>query len=211
MSFFISFEGIDGCGKTTQVELLRAHLESREARVLTTREPGGTALAEAIRNYLLTSREPLASRTELLLFAAARAQHVEEAMRPALVRNEIVLCDRFVDSTTAYQGTGLGLDADVHRTVERLCNGGLLPQVTFLLDIDPLVGLRRRAEQRGESQDRIEERGILFQLSCARWLPRGGATKLRAHRRSRCVAARQNCSNHIVRVLEERKLFQFKR
>jgi dTMP kinase len=209
MSFFISFEGIDGCGKTTQVELLRAHLESREARVLTTREPGGTALAEAIRNYLLTSREPLASRTELLLFAAARAQHVEEAMRPALVRNEIVLCDRFVDSTTAYQGAGLGLDATFIAQLNAFATDGLLPQVTFLLDIDPLVGLRRRAEQRGESQDRIEERGIQFQCRV-----RDGFAEAAQQNPERIVVLDASkpakiIHNRIVRVLEERGLFHF--
>jgi dTMP kinase len=211
MSFFISFEGIDGCGKTTQVELLRAHLESRDARVLTTREPGGTALAEAIRNYLLTSREPLAARTELLLFGAARAQHVEKTIRPALARGEIVLCDRFVDSTTAYQGTGLGLDATFIAQLNAFATGGLLPQVTFLLDIDPLVGLRRRAEQRGESQDRIEERGIQFQCRV-----RDGFHDAAQQNAERIVVLDATkpakiVHDHIVRVLEERGLFQFKK
>jgi dTMP kinase len=188
---------------------LRAHLESRNARVFTTREPGGTALAEAIRNYLLSSREPLAPRSELLLFGAARAQHVEETIRPALARGEIVLCDRFVDSTTAYQGAGLGLDATFIAQLNTFATDGLLPQVTFLLDIDPLTGLRRRAEQRGESQDRIEERGIQFQRRV-----RDGfneAARLNLERIVLLDAAKpaKIVHNHIVRVLEDRGLFHF--
>jgi dTMP kinase len=209
MSFFVSFEGIDGCGKTTQIELLRAHLESRNVRVLTTREPGGTPLAEAIRNYLLTSREPLAARSELLLFGAARAQHVDETIRPALARGEIVLCDRFVDSTTAYQGAGLGLDATFIAQLNAFATNGLLPHVTFLLDVDPLAGLKRRAEQRGESQDRIEERGLEFQR-CVR----DGFLAAAKENAERIVildasAPAKIVHNRVVRVLEERSLFQF--
>jgi len=157
---FISFEGIDGCGKTTQLELLEAHLKQREYSVCRTREPGGTSLAETIRNYLLHSPDSLDARAELLLFGAARAQHVAEIIRPALARNEIVLSDRFADSSLAYQGGGLGLDRDFIRVLNSFATDNLQPNVTFFLDIDPQIGQSRRA---GEKADRIEARGIEFQ------------------------------------------------
>lgn len=157
---FITFEGIDGCGKTTQLELLRAHLTAAGHAVVTTREPGGTALAEAVRNYLLHSTQPLASASELLLFGAARAQHVTELIRPALERGEVVLSDRFADSSLAYQGGGLGLDRAFIAAMNRFATGGLQPDLTFLLDVDPAVGHQRRMDQ---GDDRIEGRGIEFQ------------------------------------------------
>ena len=162
--FFLSFEGIDGCGKTTQLELLRSRLQSAGKTVVATREPGGTALAESIRNYLLNSREPLAKQTELLLFGAARAQHVNEIIRPALGRGEIVLSDRFGDSSLAYQGGGLGLDTEFIARMNGFATGGLHTDITFVLDLDPQIGWERRAAQRGiSSDDRIEERGLEFQ------------------------------------------------
>lgn len=160
MSFFISFEGIDGCGKTTQLQLLCEHLTSIGHTVTMTREPGGTALAEAIRNYLLHSPQPLGSRTELLLFGAARAQHVDELIRPALARGEVVLSDRFADSSVAYQGGGLGLPPDFVRRMNAFATDGLQPHMTFLLDVDPAIGQQRRL--RGK-EDRIEGRGLEFQ------------------------------------------------
>jgi dTMP kinase len=158
---FLSFEGIDGCGKTTQLELLRSRLESLGCDVVATREPGGTALAETIRNYLLHGRENLCSEAELLLFAAARAQHVGEIIRPALDRGAIVLSDRYGDSTTAYQGGGLGIDKALIARLNNFATGGLQPALTILLDIDVRAALERRAAQRGE--DRIEARGLEFQ------------------------------------------------
>jgi len=162
MSLFISLEGIDGCGKTTQIELLRAHLESAGHTVHTTREPGGTALAEMVREYLLHSPQPLSNQAELLLFGAARAQHVNEIIVPALARGEVVLSDRFSDSSLAYQGGGLGLDRKFIHQMNAFATGGLSPNVTFLLDVDPAIGQQRRSEQRG-GDDRIEERGLEFQ------------------------------------------------
>jgi len=161
VSFFITFEGIDGCGKTTQLELLRAWFDSRGQSVVTTREPGGTALAEAIRDYLLHSQNALAARSELLLFGAARAQHVAEVIRPALERNAVVLCDRFADSSLAYQGGGLGLDMDFIRRLNAFATDGLQPAATFLLDVDPELGRQRR--QKLGYEDRIEKRGPDFQ------------------------------------------------
>lgn len=158
---FFTFEGIDGCGKSTQVGLLRDYFLSAGREVVVTREPGGTALAEAVRNYLLHSEQPLEPRAELLLFGASRAQHVAEIIRPALGRGAIVLCDRFADSSLAYQGAGLGLPTDFIRQMNAFATGGLQPDKTFLLDVDVAIGQARRAAQRGE--DRIEARGLEFQ------------------------------------------------
>ena len=162
MSLFITFEGIDGCGKSTQLELLRAHLQSIGHSVTTTREPGGTALAEMIRNYLLHSEQPLAARAELLLFGAARAQHISEVIRPALARGEAVLSDRFTDSSLAYQGGGLGLGSDFIQRINDFATDGLKPHLTLLLDVEPEVGFARRAQASG-GEDRIEGRGLEFQ------------------------------------------------
>lgn len=163
MSFFITFEGIDGCGKSTQLALLCSYLQDSGHTVITTREPGGTALAEAIRNYLLHTQQPLSSRTELLLFGAARAQHVSEIIRPALERSEAVLSDRFTDSTVAYQGGGLGLDNDFIQLVNYFATDDLKPNLTVLLDVEPEVGFERRSKGSSANEDRIEGRGLEFQ------------------------------------------------
>lgn len=157
---FISFEGIDGCGKTTQLELLAARLSQREYSVCRTREPGGTSLAETVRNYLLHSPHSLDARAELLLFGASRAQHVAEVIRPALAQGKIVLSDRFADSSVAYQGGGLGLNEDFIRAMNLFAMDDLQPDITFFLDIDPQAGQFRRV---GGKEDRIEARGLEFQ------------------------------------------------
>ena len=203
---FISFEGIDGCGKTTQVELLRAHLQSAGAVVVATREPGGTALAETIRAHLLAASETVDARAELLLFGAARAQHTTQTIRPALARGDIVLCDRFADSSLAYQGGGLELDADFIACMNEFATGGLQPDITFLLDLDAAAGLQRRAVQRGQG-DRIEERGLEFQR-------RVRDAYLQMAQAERFVtldagAPAKIVHNRIVRALESRNVFQF--
>lgn len=141
---FITFEGVEGSGKTTQHRLLAEALKRAGCPVVLTREPGGSEAGEAIRKILLTPHDPdLSPRSELLLYLAARAQHVTEILRPALARGEIVLCDRFTDATLAYQGSGRGLPLP---ELERLCAwaaDGLAPHRTFLLDLDPAVGLQR--------------------------------------------------------------------
>ncbi len=157
---FISFEGIDGCGKTTQLQRLESALQARGIEVVCTREPGGTALAEGLREVLLHSRSSIDARSELLLFGAARAQHVAEIVAPALHRGAFVLCDRFIDSSEAYQGGGLGLDRDFIRAMNDFASGGLCPQRTFLFDVAPEIALIRRQNERG---DRIEARGLEFQ------------------------------------------------
>ena len=154
---FISFEGIDGCGKTTQLNRLRARLEAQNIEVVCTREPGGTALAEALRQTLLHGGD-IEARAELLLFGAARAQHVREIIRPALKRGAHVLCDRFVDSSEAYQGGGLGLDRAFIRVMNAFATD-VLPTRTFFVDVAPGVAAARRA---AEKADRIEARGDDF-------------------------------------------------
>lgn len=157
---FITFEGIDGSGKTTQLRRLGSYLEGHGQSVILSREPGGTGLAEAIRHTLLHAEGHIEARAELLLFGAARAQHVQEIIRPALQRNQWVLCDRFGDSSVAYQGGALGLDPHFVRAMNRFATGDLQPEVTFLLDIDPTVAFGRRSEG---GEDKIEARGLAFQ------------------------------------------------
>jgi dTMP kinase len=154
---FVTFEGIDGSGKTTQVELLRPELERRGHEVVATREPGGTALGEGIRELVLHGVDMVAW-AEASLYAAARAQLVDEVIVPALDRGAVVLCDRYVDSSLAYQGTGRGLGLD--RVLELNMNAvaGLLPDTTFLLAIDPEAAAGRSSAQ----LDRIEREGMEF-------------------------------------------------
>lgn len=155
----ITFEGIDGSGKSTQARLLHAHLERAGLAPLLLREPGGTALSERIRELLLAPEALVAPRAELLLFAAARAQLAEEAIQPALAEGRPVICDRFYDSTTAYQGAGRGLaEPGWLDGFHRFVTGGLVPERTYLLD----VPLEVAAERRGRCADRIEAAGRAF-------------------------------------------------
>ena len=150
MSLFITFEGPDGSGKTTQARLLAEYLESRGMVVLHTREPGGTAISEQIREVILTTRNhSIGDETEALLYSAARAQIVSELIRPALKAGKIVVCDRYADSTMAYQGYGLGLDMAALRAITQFATGGLTPDLTFYVDVPVEIGLARR--HRGET------------------------------------------------------------
>jgi dTMP kinase len=166
---FIVLEGIDGCGKTTQLEALRQWLPSSGllppgARVIVSREPGGTALGQALRELLLHPPDGTAPvpRAELLLYAADRAQHVETVLRPALERGDWVLCDRFTGSTAAYQGYGRGLDLGLIGRLECLATGGLRADLTLWLDVRLVESRWRRREQLA---DRLEEEGVAF-LAC---------------------------------------------
>jgi dTMP kinase len=149
---FVTFEGLDGSGKSTQAELLRRRLEADGREVVMTREPGGTALGEGIRALLLHGAEAISPWSEAALFLAARVQLVEEVIRPALERGAHVVCDRYVDSSLAYQGLarGLGVERVLELNLEAV--GGLMPDVTFVLLVDPDVARRRMGGQR----DRIE-------------------------------------------------------
>lgn len=152
---FITLEGGEGVGKSTQIRLLAEALEARGKRVVTTREPGGTEGAEAIRALLLSGgQDRWNDATEALLFAAARADHVAKLIRPALDRGDWVLCDRFVDSTRAYQGGAGGMADEDILTLHRIGSGGLLPDRTLLLDL-PVEEGARRAASRSATADRM--------------------------------------------------------
>jgi len=161
MGALVSLEGGDRSGKSTQVRLLKAHLESRKVPHVLLREPGSTAVGEVLRRLLLHSgpdgMEPL---TELFLFAAARAQLVREVIRPCLARGLLVVVDRYLDSTVAYQGYGLGINLEIVRTVNRWATDGVVPEITILFDADPAGTLDARDD--GGAPDRIEARGLAY-------------------------------------------------
>lgn len=157
---FITFEGIDGSGKSTQLRLLQAKLESEGHPVITTREPGGTELGKHIRELLLHTPTAVDPVAELFLFAADRAQHVNGFIQPALKENKWVLCDRYIDSTIAYQGFGRGLDIGELQALNEKATRGLLPEKTFLLD-GPVDELLARTVKR-QQYDRMEAGGIAF-------------------------------------------------
>ncbi len=166
MSLFITFEGPDGSGKTTQAQLLYEYLQERGYPVFLTREPGGTGIGDQIREVLhsLENTEML-PQTEILLYSASRAQLVGQIIRPHLARGEIVLCDRYADSTLAYQGYGHGLDLQVLQVITTFATGGLKPDLTIYLDIDVEEGLRRKlaAYQAGEAEwNRMDQQEIAF-------------------------------------------------
>jgi dTMP kinase len=160
---FITIEGGEGSGKSTLIQRLKSHLSQQGIPVVTTREPGGSALGEAIRDLLLHNKNGLSigATAELLLFLAARAQHLEELIRPALARGKTVICDRFNDSTIAYQGAARNLEPSQIETLCSFVSGTTTPHLTLLLDIDPLIGLERAKKSR-QSMDRLESEQIAF-------------------------------------------------
>lgn len=159
---FISFEGIDGSGKSTQIELLTSWFQGQGKTVSVLREPGATPLSEAVRSVLLTSTFDIEPMAELLLFCASRRQLVENVIRPSLEQGTIVLCDRYADSSVAYQGYGRGLPlGDVH-TANTLATGNLFPDITFFIDIPVDESLRRARTRNSTSYDRMERAGVEF-------------------------------------------------
>lgn len=160
--FFITFEGGEGAGKSTQITRLAASLREQGHDVVITREPGGSAGAEAVRHVLLSgAAEPFGPAMEAILFAAARSDHVEQVIRPAIERGAIVLCDRFLDSSRVYQGVTGDLSRDFMQSLERVTVNGMVPDLTLILDIDPEEGLRRANARRGdEAPDRFEKEAL---------------------------------------------------
>lgn len=159
--WFISLEGIDGSGKTSLVKCIGEQLEAAQYKVLTVREPGGSVISEKIRAMLLdVKNEGILPGTEALLYAAARSQVVEEIIRPALAQGQVVLADRYLDSTMAYQGYGRGLNLEYLHQLNILCTGGLWPHLTLLLDIEPDQAAARRKK---DIPDRLEKEGLDFQ------------------------------------------------
>jgi dTMP kinase len=159
---FITFEGGEGAGKSTQIARLAEWLRARGREVVVTREPGGSPGAEAVRHVLLSgAAEPFGAKMEALLFAAARADHVEQVIRPAVERGAIVLSDRFVDSSRVYQGVTGDLDPRFMAALERVTVNGVMPDLTLILDLDPVEGLRRADQRRGEAAaDRYEKETV---------------------------------------------------
>lgn len=158
---FITFEGGEGAGKTTLIESLYDELKSRGKDVIKTRAPGATAAGAIIRDLVLHHKEPLSSRAELLLYLADRAEHVAKIIQPALKENKIVLCDRFNDSTVAYQGAGRGYDPGYIRSLCHFAANDLEPDLTLYLDLDPDIGLER-VKHTGIAKDKIESETIAF-------------------------------------------------
>ncbi|MEI6846820.1 MAG: dTMP kinase [Chlorobiaceae bacterium] len=165
----ITFEGIDGAGKSTQIKKLISYLSDHDIEVITLREPGGTDIAEKIRMILLESRHEISPIGELLLFSASRAELVHQVIKPALAKNKIVILDRFFDSTTAYQGYGRGINLELLRSIIAISTGGIIPDITFYLDIQPEDALIRKCSEKSiplvfdhNELDRMERSGIEF-------------------------------------------------
>jgi dTMP kinase len=162
---FITFEGIDGSGKSTQIQLLKEMLEKRNHVVTTLREPGGNILSEQIRQLLLDSKEQVDPRCELLLFTAARAQLVSSVIRPALEAGKIVICDRYIDSSVAYQGYGRGLSIESIESINDFATAGLIPDITFIFDLSVDDAAKRSGFRSNDNQtkpDRMERSGDAF-------------------------------------------------
>ncbi len=158
---FITFEGTDGSGKTTQIKLLQEYMRTKERQVVLSREPGGTRVSEIIRDIILEpENKEIVPLTEMILYAASRAQHVAEVIDPAIRAGKIVICDRYVDSSYAYQGGGRGMDLKIIADVNRIAINGTVPDITFFLDIDPEISIRRRIDSTGA--DRIEQEKLDF-------------------------------------------------
>lgn len=159
---FITFEGPEGSGKSTQIRLLAEYLRGRNFSVEVMREPGGTAIGDQIRHVLHdTANTAMSPTAEVLLYSASRAQLVAERIRPALAAGRVVLCDRYADSTMAYQGYGRGLDLGMLAALTEIATGGLMPDLTLLLDLDVSDGLSRR-RVRGEEMNRLDLEAVAF-------------------------------------------------
>lgn len=158
---FITVEGTDGSGKTTQIANMQTHLASLGCEVLLTREPGGTRISESIRSVILNpANTEMSDTTELLLYSASRAQLVEQVIKPSIEKNITVICDRYVDSFYAYQGFGRGANFGLLENITRIAVNGTMPDITFFFDLDPEIGLKRRLA--ATESDRIENEVIEF-------------------------------------------------
>lgn len=160
----ISFEGAEGSGKSTQISRLAAHFQKTNREVITTREPGGTEIGEQIRNIIVhnSKGDEMCAETELLLFTAARAQLVREVIAPALIRGAIVLSDRFLDSSTVYQGIARNLAADPVNQINRFAVGNVMPDLTVVIDVPEEVSLARLKQRASDLPDRMERENVDF-------------------------------------------------
>ncbi len=164
---FISLEGIEGAGKSTLIQKMIAYFEAAGKEVLLTREPGGSELGQKLRSIILNAEEKICPAAELFLFLADRAEHVESSIKPALAQEKVVLCDRFIDSTVAYQGYGRGMDVKQLQMLNERAAGGLKPDLTIILDLDPEIGLaranaRNKAENLTVKEGRFEAEALEF-------------------------------------------------
>ena len=164
---FITLEGMEGSGKSTLIKALQKFFEEKNKKVHITREPGGSALGKKLRAIILNAEEKISPQAELFLFLADRAQHIEDIIKPALAQNEIVICDRYVDSTIAYQGYGRGIDINLLETLNNTATSKLLPTITFLLDLPPKKGLERANKRNAQenltlSEGRFEAEELSF-------------------------------------------------
>ena len=207
---FITFEGGEGAGKSTQMRLLAERLRERGYTVVETREPGGTQRGEKIREFLLSGQaKDYGPMGEAVLFSAAREDHVRALIRPALERGDWVLCDRFSDSTAAYQGAAGGVKPALVRALERVAVDQTMPDLTFVLDLPPEVGLKRAAERNGKSSerpDRFEGMNLRFHEAL-----RAAFLQIARERPERCVVidaqqAQSAVAEHIWEVVMERLL-----
>jgi dTMP kinase len=166
MSYFITLEGVEGSGKSTIINFIKDSLETSGKKVVVTREPGGIDIAEQIRSVILDKKNTkMEGRTEALLYAAARRQHLVEKVIPSLSEGNIVVCDRFIDSSLAYQGYARGLGIDEVYSVNKFAIGDLMPDLTLYLDLDPQVGLNRIAKNKGREINRLDLEEINFHLN----------------------------------------------
>lgn len=166
MSYFITLEGVEGSGKSTIINFIKDSLETSGRKVVVTREPGGIDIAEQIRSVILDKNNTkMEGRTEALLYAAARRQHLVEKVIPSLNEGKIVLCDRFVDSSLAYQGYARGLGIDEVFSVNKFAIEDLMPDLTLYLDLDPQIGLNRIAKNKGREINRLDLEEINFHIN----------------------------------------------
>ncbi len=193
---FIALEGGEGAGKSTQGGLLATHLRGSGRQVVWTREPGGTPASEAIRAIVLSPEfEGLEPRAEALLFAAARGEHAARVIRPAIERGAVVICDRYIDSSVAYQGYGRSLGSGAVRDLSLWATGGLLPDLTILLDVDPVIGLARLS-----NPDRLEAEPLDYHRAV-----RAGFLQLAADDPSRYLTLDASCDvDDIARAIADR-------
>jgi dTMP kinase len=207
---FITVEGPDGAGKTTQLQLLGDVLKEKGYNVMTTREPGGTRVGNKIRSLILNPDfEEMKEMTEILLYAASRAQHVEELIRPALEAGTIVLCDRFVDASLAYQGYGLGHPIDLVRQINDSATGGLAPDRTYLFDLT-VTDSKKRMMDRG-ALDRIEQRDDAFRARVYEGFQQIAASdpeRVQIVQANRSIEAiHQDLVEDVITYLEEKERF----
>ena len=195
----ITFEGIDGCGKSTQLLRLADWFNAQNREVLVVREPGGTSIGEKIRCILLDKKnDEMRSVTELLLYEAARAQITSQVIRPAVESGKIVICDRFFDSTFAYQGYARGLGEELVKNLNMIATEGLSPNITFLLDLPVETALQRRLG-RGEAEDRLEAMGLEFQ----RTVREGYLAIAEVDSRIKCINASQSVEDIFNVIITE--------